>query len=139
MATTVMPAVAFTPTLEPTATQAPMETWIPTPTPSIYEATPLGGQQQEPIADYWQGLPSGTQYELWFVTNIRTCPDRSCTSLDRYGIGKTIEVYAKYHIFGSEDEWFCLEELDTVDKETHCNLAVAYKYKGQQLGEIIWP
>lgn len=132
-------ALTQTPSVAPTETKKPTATPTATPTPSIWEATPLSGTQQNITADYWQGFPSDTMYTTWQLMNVRSCPSTDCEIVDRYAAGKTVEVFAKYHIFMSSDKWLCLEYLEQVDKETQCRKAIAYNYRGQQRGEIVWP
>lgn len=130
-----------TATIEPTPT-ATQETYTPTPTETIIEVTPLPATPSP--HDGWQGLPSDTMYRTTAVMKVRNClehekPSTSCPEISKLAYGSVFEIYALYKFVYSSDEWVCLEYLETVDKETRCAKAIAYKYSGSQFGVITWP
>ncbi|MBN1430434.1 MAG: hypothetical protein JXB07_18840 [Anaerolineae bacterium] len=134
------PIASNTPVPEDVATTVPSTepSQTPTPTGSIIETTPLGGDQPSP-SDHWQGLPDGTLFRTYGTVNVRDCASTDCPVIDRYGPGKTVEVSAIRHTYLMSEKWLCLADLRQIDKETTCPKAIAWIYKDQFLGELLWP
>jgi hypothetical protein len=125
-------------TIEPDANSTPTQI-ASLPTQSIIEKTPLGGNQWPPSADYWQALPDGVKFITYGVVNVRNCTSKSCSIIDRYGGGVSVDVYAIWHVYGKSEKWLCLTPDLQYDKETACFRAMAWVYNDQELGRLDWP
>jgi len=123
--------LTHTPTVTATVTPTPTIDWSATPTQitptgTIIEVTPLGG-------DWWATpLPkiedlSGT-YTPNALQNVRWCPAIDCTRRYQLSAGQTVIIVAWLSDLPDE-AWLCISEA--------CDEAVALVYGGVEYGVLI--